>query len=294
VAPGCECEPQTAEPADLGDPASASLLCKLVSPEPPLGGPSRSELLWGGLKSKAQWYVSAGVTLLITPAILLSIGESTTDAVVATVVILALMTFAVRWSVLAFELILRVLVALIDLLIAGGCSIVGWIRDSDGPRAAASDWIVRADRALNGLYWYWRPAVELRAVSVSEGEGEKGTLPPAGDLIVLVSRGKRGTLRLRDAELPEFDVVLSSGETIAVSVESGALSFGQPNIEASERLAVSALFGTTRQIVVRGAASVVLLGGEWGTTEQRADYRASPERRLLRGTTSSPLHVSFG
>ena len=276
--------------ADLDDPANASLLAELVSVPRARGAPTGSELIWGGLRSKNQWFVSAALALAFLATQVNGWDWEKSHLIVA---MFGMTTVLVRLPVLALELLLRLALGLIELLIALACTIAGKVTGSHRLAMAARDWLVRASCVFNGRYWWSRTTFQLRALPEGTYAEHAGTLSPSADLVVLISEGIHGRLDLSDAELPIFEVVLATGETIAVSVEAGALSLTRPTVEASASTAISPLFGETRAIRISATSNVVLRGGEWQSGDPPAGYRQQIEPRMLRGTPASPLEVVF-
>ena len=135
--------------------------------------------------------------------------------------------------------------------------------------------------------------VALRTPAYRDEAKQRGTLPPSQTLRVLVTTGKLGALELCDGELPPFRVVLSSGETIAVAVYAGVISFRAREPAPSAEKAISHLFQETRQIDLGGAEEVTLAGGEWSESEDAAGYRDQLTPRNLRGTPLCPLEIEI-
>lgn len=75
---------------------------------------------------------------------------------------------------------------------------------------------------LNGEYFWRRSMVEQAALPAFDVAQYKAALPPSAERRVLVATGRHGALALRDAELPVFQVILVSGEIIAVCIEAVA------------------------------------------------------------------------
>jgi hypothetical protein len=196
---------------------------------------------------------------------------------------------------LAMALVLRLLVMLIELLLALVCLITGKLASNHRLEQAAGNWLARAERTLSGEYFWRRSMVELRGPPAPPEVEYRGALPPSEALPLVVAAGINGALVLRDAEVPEFRAVLVSGETIVVSIEVGALVLPEnTTLEASAAAAQSPLLRETRRASVPGATPITLQGGEWSESDQGAGYRAPMEPRTLRGTEARPLLLVMG
>ena len=293
VTPACSCGAKGAL-LDITAPAQSALLKELTSPPPSPGAPTREELFWDGLRSPTQWVLSA--LLAIVVGIVTASGENawTWPKLAYLVAEVMLLTLLFRVPMLAIELLFRLFVTVLSLLAALGAFVAGKLVRRRRLVVAARDWVARAEQVLNGEYFWRRSMVELREPPVLSELLLKGALLPSAELCVLVARGKHGALTLGDAAAPAFHVVLASGETVIVSIETGALSAPNVAAAASQATVDSPFFPETEALRIAGASSVVLEGGEWSESDQGAGYRAPLEPRTLRGTPERPLLVSFG
>ena len=279
---------------DILDASNAGFLRELTSPAKPVGAPSRQELFWGGLKSPTQWLLSAGAAIFGVGAMVASNQlEWSGQKVAYAVAEVLLLTLLLRLPILAAALLFRLLLMSVELLIALACYVAGAIAGSESLRAAASSWVCRAERALSGEYFWRRTLVALRSPAYLRAAECFGALPPSMALRLLVTAGKHGALELRDAEVPPFRVVLSSGELVSVVVDAGVVSFREPRLLPSPEKARSPLFLETQQIEVPAAACVSLTGGEWSDNPEGSSYRDRLEPRTLRGTAARPIEVAF-
>lgn len=292
VTPKCTCGAKNAA-VDLTAPAQAALLKELTSPPASPGAPTREELFWGGLKSPTQWLLS-GLVGVVVALMIASDGAWTLTKLGYLLAEVVLLTLLFRLPMLAVELALRLVVTTLSLLVAAGCFIAGAIARSRRIEAAARNWLARAEQVLNGEYFWRRSMVELLAPPALSEVEYRGALLPSGDLRALVAIGKHGALALSDADVPPFNVVLASGETIVVSIETGTLSVAEAEIGAEDAGPVLPLLPETRAWQVAAASSVTLQGGEWSESDQGAGYRAPLEPRTLRGTLDRPLVASIG
>jgi hypothetical protein len=243
------------------------------------------------LKSPTQWLLSAGAAIFGVGAMVASNQlEWSGQKVAYAVAEVLLLTLLLRLPILAAALLFRLLLMSVEPDRARLLRRWGDCRQRK-PAAAASSWVCRAERALSGEYLAANAG--RAAVTGVPARGGMLVFPPSTALRLLVTAGKHGALELRDAEVPPFRVVLSSGELVSVVVDAGVVSFREPRLLPSPEKARSPLFLETQQIEVPAAACVSLTGGEWSDNPEGSSYRDRLEPRTLRGTAARPIEVAF-
>lgn len=258
-----------------------------------------------GTSSKVEWVVSLLVTLF-TVGILANEGRNEPrTAIVSCLIAFPFFLLLYRLVILLLWLVIRLVIVLLALIVSLVLVVAEMVARRDTTRSTYSGWLL--DGATRLLDTDRRWTLEMASPQALPHELEARL---EGPYQLLAIGGKTGDMIYGDVLATSFDVRTEDDELVHVELDAGfvedegfapleswpsVLADGSSSVRPGWVLSAPKEQSRTRQLTA--GTCVRIAGGIWSEMPSPAgsdgDFRRAPMIRVLRGTSASPLTLTF-